>query len=118
MRSPFTAQVIELIRAIPEGKVATYGGIAAMAGSPRGARQVVRILHTCSRTENLPWQRVVNREGKIALKPFQGYEEQQAMLEAEGIEFGLSSTIDLQHFLWQPSSEEIASILNMAERQT
>ena len=99
-RQAFTTRVIELVRAIPEGRVATYGGIAAAAGSPRAARQVVRVLHTCSRSENLPWHRVVNREGRIALKPFAGYEEQKMLLETEGIEFGLSDRIDLDRYLW------------------
>jgi methylated-DNA-protein-cysteine methyltransferase-like protein len=97
----FTKLVIEIIRAIPEGKVATYGGIAAATGSPRAARQVARILHTCSRKEKLPWHRVVNREGRIALKPLQGYEEQKLLLELEGVEFDPSGRIDLERFLWQ-----------------
>ena len=83
---PFTEKVIELIRAIPEGTVATYGGIAAMAGSRRAARQVVRVLHIYSRKEGLPWQRVVNKEGKIALSKVQGYDRQRQLLEQEGIQ--------------------------------
>ncbi|EOR24029.1 methylated-DNA--protein-cysteine methyltransferase [Niallia nealsonii AAU1] len=54
---PFTKKVVEIIADIPEGKVMTYGQIAAIAGSPRGARQVVRILHTLSEKYQLPWQR-------------------------------------------------------------
>lgn len=96
----FTAQAIEVIRSIPEGKVATYGGVAAMAGNPRAARQVVRILHTCSKKEGLPWQRVINREGRISLKRGQGYEEQKLLLEQEGVEFDLSGRVNLEEFLW------------------
>lgn len=102
-KQKFTLLVIELIRAIPEGKVATYGGIAAMAGNPRAARQVVRILHTCSKKERLPWHRIVNKEGRISLKPFQGYEKQRQLLEHEGIEFDLGNRIDLENYLWCPS---------------
>ncbi len=51
--TPFTEKVIEIIQAIPYGKIMTYGQIAKAAGSPRGARQVVRILHTTSRKHNL-----------------------------------------------------------------
>lgn len=96
----FTAQAIEVIRSIPEGKVATYGGVAAMAGNPKAARQVVRILHTCSKKEGLPWQRVINREGRISLKRGQGYEEQKFLLEQEGVEFDLFGRVDLGEFLW------------------
>lgn len=105
--SPFTAKVIELIRAIPEGKVTTYGDIARAADSPRAARQVVRILHTCSKKENLPWHRVVNREGKIALKPSEGYETQRALLEAEGIRFGLSERISFESYYWDPAGAQL-----------
>ena len=99
-KQDFTKAVIELIRSIPEGKVSTYGSIAALAGNPRAARQVVRVLHVYSRKEKLPWHRVVNREGKISLKPFHGYEQQKLLLETEGVEFGVGDRIDLDHYLW------------------
>ncbi|MGA9233023.1 MAG: MGMT family protein [Exiguobacterium oxidotolerans] len=80
--TPFTQDVVALIRAIPAGRVATYGQIARLAGNPRAARQVVRILHSMSQAERLPWHRVVNAKGEIS----QGIEQQLA-LEAEGIVF-------------------------------
>lgn len=101
-RHAFTDRVIQTVRDIPAGKVATYGQIARLAGSPRAARQVARILHACSAKEGLPWHRVVNREGRIALKPFQGFEEQRRLLEREGIRLDSSGTIDLRRFLWLP----------------
>jgi len=97
----FTDRVVEIIGSIPAGRVLTYGSVAALAGNPRAARQVVRVLHACSRREGLPWHRVVNREGRIALKQFQGYEEQLALLEAEGVKF-VDGAIDLARFLWRP----------------
>lgn len=100
--SPFTQKVIELIRDIPSGKVATYGGIAAMAGNRRAARQVVRILHTSSRKENLPWHRVINREGKISLAKESGYERQKDLLINEGVQFDQMDRIDLNRHLWTP----------------
>ncbi|VWX37839.1 MGMT family protein [Exiguobacterium oxidotolerans] len=80
--TPFTQDVVALIRAIPAGRVATYGQIARLAGNPRAARQVVRILHSMSQAERLPWHRVVNAKGEIS----QGIEQQLA-LEAKGIVF-------------------------------
>ncbi len=97
---PFTLRIIEIIRAIPEGNVATYGSIAAMAGNPRAARQVSRILHTCASKEDLPWHRVINRQGKISLKPFQGYEVQKQLLEQEGVLFNDNDRVDLNRFQW------------------
>jgi methylated-DNA-protein-cysteine methyltransferase-like protein len=102
-RQAFTLQVIEIIRSIPAGKVATYGGIAAMAAHPRAARQVARILHSCSEKEGLPWHRVVNRNGQIALKSEWDVAVQQERLEQEGIEFDSSGRIDLARFLWRPA---------------
>jgi len=100
---PFTAQVIQIISSIPEGKVMTYGQIAKEAGNPRAARQVVRILHSMSRKYQLPWHRVVNSRGEIALQDDEGASLQRMLLEAEGVYIGLKGGIDLDHYLHQPS---------------
>lgn len=100
--SPFSQKIIDLILAIPRGRVATYGGIAAMAGNRRAARQVARILHACSRTEELPWHRVVNREGRISLPEHQGHARQKTLLIREGIPFDDSGRINLDRYLWRP----------------
>jgi len=100
MSTQFSEQVKDIIKNIPRGKVSTYGQVARLAGNPRAARQVVRILHACSEKENLPWQRVINKQGKISLKPGQGYELQKRLLEDEGIEFGLKDCVNLDRFLW------------------
>jgi methylated-DNA-protein-cysteine methyltransferase-like protein len=102
MASTFTDRVKQRIKKIPRGRVATYGQIASMAGSPRGARQVVRILHSSSEKDSLPWHRVINKQGKIALKPGSGYELQKSLLEEEGIVFGLRDQIDLKRYQWSP----------------
>ena len=98
----FTIRVIEAIRDIPSGRVATYGQIASMAGNRRAARQVARILHACSHTHGLPWHRVVNREGRIALPASSGYEDQKRLLENEGVGFDGTGRIDLERFVWRP----------------
>lgn len=104
-KSAFTEVIIELIRAIPPGTVSTYGRIAEMAGSPRAARQVVRVLHTYSETESLPWHRVINRDGKIALLSSEQRNAQRELLEKEGVEFDTSGRIDLDTYLWQPDDD-------------
>lgn len=102
MTDSFHKQVVKIIKMIPLGKVATYGQIAAMAGSPRGARQVVRTLHSSSDKEKLPWHRVINARGRISLKPDSGYEIQKAMLEDEGIIFNADGSINMRKFQWDP----------------
>lgn len=104
MAHPFTEKVKKLIKRTPRGKVATYGQIAALAGSPAGARQVSRILHSCSRKDNLPWHRIVNRKGKISLEPGNGFEIQMQLLIEEGVVFDGNGIIDFDRFLWKPDN--------------
>jgi methylated-DNA-protein-cysteine methyltransferase related protein len=103
---PFTARTIEIISAIPQGKVMTYGQIAAAAGSPRAARQVVRILHSMSGKYNLPWYRVVNGKGEIALQEEAAAQEQTWNLEAEGVEVLPGGRIDLDRYQHRPESSK------------
>ena len=98
---PFTERVIHIIQAIPYGKVMTYGQIAAEAGSPRGARQVVRILHSMSEKHHLPWPRVVNIKGEIAIADDESRFLQQMLLEEEGISFGLHPIVDLSLYRYE-----------------
>jgi methylated-DNA-protein-cysteine methyltransferase-like protein len=108
MTSPFHQRVKQVIKKIPRGKVATYGQIAALAGDPRGARQVTWVLHTSSESDKLPWHRVINAQGRISLPENMGYELQRALLSDEGIEFGLRDTIDLGRFQWTPRARRKA----------
>lgn len=98
----FTEEVVSIIAAIPKGKVATYGQIAKLAGNPRGARQVVRILHTQTRKFDLPWFRIINAQGKISIPDPIGSEEQRARLMGEGIEVTETFRINLKKFQWDP----------------
>ena len=97
----FSEKAREIISQIPRGRVATYGQVAAYAGNPRAARQVVRVLHASSRKYGLPWHRVINRLGGISLEPGHGGETQMEMLKAEGVEFSDSGKVDLQRWQWQ-----------------
>lgn len=99
----FSRQVMAVLRRIPEGRVSTYGAVAAMAGNPRGARQVVRILHSSSTKEHLPWHRVINASGRISLPRGGGYELQRALLIDEGIVFSIGDRIDLKRYGWNGS---------------
>lgn len=100
--SDFTKKVIQLIRAIPKGKVATYGQIAKLAGKPHGARGVAWILHSCSKSHRLPWHRVIGFKGTISFpKRSSNYLEQKKKLIAEGIVFLDSDRIDLNRYQWK-----------------
>jgi methylated-DNA-protein-cysteine methyltransferase-like protein len=99
---PFTHSVLGIIKSIPKGYVMTYGQIAAEAGSPRGARQVVRILHSLSASQDLPWHRVVNAKGEIAIPDGEGRYMQQVYLEQEGVAVTEDGRIALNRYKYVP----------------
>jgi len=76
-------RIVAAIRAIPRGKVSTYGAIARVAGYPGLARRVAWVLH---RSFGLPWQRVVGAGGEIKLRGDSAI-EQRLRLEVEGVTF-------------------------------
>lgn len=97
----FTKRVIRIIQGIPTGHVMTYGQVAAAAGSPRGARQVVRILHSMSEKYHLPWHRIINIKGEISLTGG----DQQELLEMEGVRLN-NGKVDLTIYRWFPPDTE------------
>ena len=102
---PFTGRVVRLIRSIPAGRVMTYGQIARLAGNPRGARQVVRILHAMSERYGLPWHRVVNARGEIAIPDAAGRALQADLLRGEGVDVDADGRVDLARYRHEPDPE-------------
>lgn len=101
--SPYD-RIYAVIAAIPEGKVATYGQVAALAGLPGHARQVGYALHSSSEGLDLPWQRVINSQGEVSPRSGVGIEEgyQRHLLEEEGVVFTLAGKVDLKRYQWEP----------------
>ena len=89
-----------ILSQIPYGRVCSYGGVAALAGMPLGARTVARLLHSCSKVDRLPWWRIIRSDGHIALPRGGGFEEQAARLAEEGIRVDSRGLIDLTAFGW------------------
>lgn len=100
----FEDKVIGWVKQVPAGKVATYGQIAALAGSPRGARMVGWIL--AKSDDKLPWRRVINSKGQISIVNMEYPAQiQAAMLEDEGVKVekrGEEYFVDLKRYLWEP----------------
>jgi len=90
------ARIYAVVRAIPKGRVMTYGQVAAAAGLPRRARLVGYALHALPEHSRVPWQRVVNARGEISLRG--GASEQRLRLQMEGVRFDASGRIDLERF--------------------
>jgi methylated-DNA-protein-cysteine methyltransferase-like protein len=103
----FQSRVWEVVRAIPPGRVATYGQIASLLPPPPGMdsraylafgpRWVGGAMAACP--EDVPWQRVINSKGEISLRT--GAERQRQLLEAEGIQFDDRSRVDLKVYQWK-----------------
>ena len=102
-----TQRIHETIREIPQGRVASYGQIADIAGVPRGARQVGYALRQLPDGHALPWHRVVQASGNIAFdKDNPLFEEQRNRLMMEGVSV-LSGRIDMSKYRWQPDLDEL-----------
>lgn len=91
----FFDQVFEVVKKIPEGKVATYGQIAKEVGS-RDVRKVGWALHANKDSQNIPCHRVVNKDGRLAPSyAFGGPNEQRNRLVVEGVKFKDDGNVDL-----------------------
>lgn len=92
-------KVYAFLKTIPEGRVATYGQIAAHLGNKNLSRVVGNILHNNPDPASFPCHRVVNSKGKVAEHfAFGGGEAQRKLLEQEGIVFESNGTVDLEKY--------------------
>ncbi len=110
--SPFKDRVIQIIRMIPKGKVASYSQIAAYAGLPRAAREVGWILNGIEDAEDVPWWRVVNKKGYLSIRGnlTADKELQKKLLENEGIEVGEDFTLDIKKYQLVLSENELNNL--------
>ena len=100
MEEGFFTRVYQIVERIPPGKVATYGQVAFLAGSPRAARAVGEAMRRCPYFE-VPCHRVLNRRGELSPAPAVGGPGvQQGRLEAEGVAVGPDNRVDLTQFQW------------------
>lgn len=103
MNADFKQKVEALVKVIPEGRVMTYGQIASLCGSPRAARIVGGVAHYGN--PELPWHRVVNKQGGLASGYHGGRRAQKEHLEAEGVTVLGNEGIyrvDIDELLWWP----------------
>jgi len=106
----FVAAVYTVVRAVPPGRVTTYGRVASLIPPPPSvdvhgyeqvkARWVGYAMADCP--EDVPWHRVVNAAGRISPRPDEGPELQRLLLQEEGVVFDETDRIDLERFAWEP----------------
>lgn len=109
----YYAQIWELVRQIPYGKVATYGQIALILPPPMGVefetykafgpRWVGGAMAACP--DGVPWQRVINSQGKISERP--GAQKQKELLLEEGVVFNEKGRIDLEKYGWGGPGDKV-----------
>lgn len=98
----FQIHILQLLHAIPAGKITSYGRLAALAGHPRRARMVGRIMKNLPSDGSLPWFRVATSSGHLAFpEGSDAYQRQRSLLEAEGVVFK-NGKVPLNIYLWQP----------------
>ena len=101
----YRERVYAVVRQIPTGKVMTYGQLAIILGEGYTARTVGYVMHGSD--EGVPWQRVINSQGKCSTGRLTiPMNLQQELLEAEGVVFNTSGKCDLSEFQWFPEGFE------------
>lgn len=112
-----------VVRRIPQGRVCTYGAVAAMAEHPRSARHVgfaLAALKETRKNADVPWQRVLGSKGKgratITIKDPVGAAIQRMMLEAEGVEFDARDNVSLERFGWFQGERKRKNVPDSAGR--
>jgi methylated-DNA-protein-cysteine methyltransferase-like protein len=108
----FFETVWQIVRQVPHGKVTTYGQVASMippapdSDAEQHQRLAPRWVGTAMRKvdDDIPWQRVINSQGKISLPDETGI-KQRSLLEAEGVKFSKSGVVDLEVYGWEGPSD-------------
>lgn len=94
----FLDRVCAAVKRVPKGRVASYGLIGEVAGFPRAARHVGRVMRMCS---GVPWWRVIAADGRIVIQNQEYRVEQVARLEAEGVPV-VEGRVDYARYAWRP----------------
>lgn len=82
----FYQEVYAWVRKVPKGKVSTYAQIASMISTPRAAQLVGFALRALPKENDVPWQRIINSEGRITIQNMMHRQSEQAdLLKKEGV---------------------------------
>lgn len=89
-------EILSVVSEIPEGRVASYGQIAALIGRGKNSRLVGKVLSQAELYGDYPCHRVVNHAGRTA----PGFLDQRIMLEQEGVTFRPNGCVDMKNSKW------------------
>ena len=100
-------RILAAVCDVPYGRVASYGQIAALAGLPRGARQVGRALRELPTGSDVPWHRIITASGRLAFaEGSAAWRRQRRRLAAEGVRL-VRGRVDLNACRWEPALDEL-----------
>lgn len=113
----FYRRVGTVLRAVPEGRVVTYGQVALLCGRPRNARQVGYALRN-DLSGQVPAHRVVNGQGVLSGAASFDYPGlQRRLLEEEGVKVSADNRVDLKVYGWKNTLKEAEALLEQFERE-
>ena len=114
-QKPFDSRVLAIVALIPHGRLSTYGQVADWIGAYGCARQVGWALRRLSLPSPIPWQRVVNAQGRISMSLSREGSDwmQRDLLLAEGIPVDEDGRLPLKQCLWVPDPDRIAEALGL-----
>ncbi|GFE57080.1 MGMT family protein [Geobacter sp. AOG1] len=99
--SPLYSSIYAHVRRVPAGRVTTYGRIARQVACT--ARTVGFAMAALPAGHDVPWQRVINSQGKVSpRRSGDGDLIQRQLLEAEGVQFDARGRVDLVRYGWDP----------------
>jgi methylated-DNA-protein-cysteine methyltransferase related protein len=104
--NPLYRRIYRVVGRIPQGRVATYGMVARLAGRPGAARTVGWALSALPAETDTPWWRVINAAGRISLGDHHHGAVQRALLLRERVRFAPGGVVDLETFGWPVESYE------------
>jgi methylated-DNA-protein-cysteine methyltransferase-like protein len=110
--SPFEETVLKIVRAIPPGRVMSYGQVALYAARPNGAREAGAAMRSLGDTPDFPWWRVLNSAGEISISgnPDANAVMQRDLLQKEGVAFGGSFKLDMDKYRWHAEEDALRAL--------
>lgn len=102
----FFEKVYAVVRLIPEGRMTSYGAIAAYLGAKRSSRMVGWAMNAAHQYPDIPAHRVVNRSGLLTGKMhFGAPDAMEQRLRREGIEVENDQVVSFREIFWDPAAE-------------
>ena len=118
MEETFAHRVYRVVRAVPAGRIVSYGGVAAILGHPRSARGVGTALRNLPDDSDVPWWRVVNRNAEISIRGTpHGHIVQRRLLEKEGVKFDRKGRASWEKYGWDGETGGEAGIPDAGARK-